>query len=66
MYGKLEKMAASNAPVFELLDREAVRRLADSQSQWPWYGQLMTGPQTAAYLLQLNFWLEHYGIDLII
>ncbi len=66
MYGKLEKLLTTKAPLFELLDREAVGQLLVSQPQWPWYGQLMTGPQTAAYLLQLNFWLESYGIDLII
>jgi asparagine synthase (glutamine-hydrolysing) len=66
MYGKLEKLLETKAPVFELLSREGVRSLLEGESQWPWYGQLMTGPQTAAYLLQLNFWLESYGIDLII
>ena len=66
MYGRLEKLLETKAPVFELLSREGVRSLLEGESQWPWYGQLMTGPQTAAYLLQLNFWLESYGIDLLI
>ena len=66
MYARLEKLLETKAPVFELLDRDAVRSLLTQQAQWPWYGQLMTGPQTAAYLLQLNFWLESYGIDLMI
>ena len=66
MYGKLDNLLKTKAPLFELLNPEAVRSLLERESQWPWYGQLMTGPQTAAYLLQLNFWLESYGIDLII
>ena len=66
MYGKLSELLKKKAPLFELLDREKVAQLLDSQPQWPWYGQLMTGPQTAAYLLQINYWLESYGIDLII
>ena len=27
----------------------------------PWFGQLMTGPQLMAYLIQVNFWLEEYN-----
>ena len=26
----------------------------------PWFGQLMTGPQLMAYLIQVNMWLEIY------
>ena len=31
----------------------------------PFYGQLMAGPQLLAYLLQVNYWLEHYRISLV-
>ena len=31
----------------------------------PWYGQLMTRPQTIAYLVQVNHWLERYKIELV-
>lgn len=30
----------------------------------PWYGQLMKTPQMIAYLIQIDFWLEHYKIKL--
>ena len=30
----------------------------------PWYGQLMKTPQMIAYLIQIDFWLEHYNIRL--
>jgi asparagine synthase (glutamine-hydrolysing) len=43
---------------------EAVK-LLEQDFSWPWYGQLMKGPQTLAYMLQISFWLEHYGIDLL-
>jgi asparagine synthase (glutamine-hydrolysing) len=29
----------------------------------PWFGQLMAGPQMMAYLIQLNTWMERFGID---
>ena len=54
-----------NAPLFELVSREAVRRMLDEEQTWPWYGQLMRKPQTIAYLLQVNTWLEHYNIDIV-
>ena len=30
----------------------------------PWFGQLMTGPQLFAFLLQLNMWLEEYRVSI--
>ena len=31
----------------------------------PWYGQLMTTPQTIAWFLQLNHWLQTYKVELV-
>ena len=31
----------------------------------PWYGQLMARPQTIAYLVQVNHWLEHNRVELV-
>ena len=53
------------APLFHVVCREAVQPLLDRESQWPWYGQLMRRPQIMAYLLQLDFWLRHYRVDLM-
>ncbi len=64
MSALLEK---KDAPLFELADREKVRRIAETRGaayKSPWFGQLMTGPQLLAYLLQMNFWLEHYHVRL--
>ena len=30
-----------------------------------WYGQLMTGPQMIAYLIQINNWLKSYNVKLV-
>ena len=54
-----------HAPLFHLVDRGAVRNLLAQESPWPWYGQLMRRPQTVAYLLQIDFWLRHYGVDFL-
>ena len=51
------------APIWYLVDREIAGRLLNEEHIWPWYGQLMRGTQTMAYLLQIDFWLRHYRID---
>ncbi len=53
-----------NAPIFSLIRRDKVKELICGDCRWPWYGQLMGIPQTMAYLLQVNWWLEYYGISM--
>ena len=55
-----------SAPLFQLVSADGVRRVLNEEPTWPWYGQLMRQPQTIAYFLQINEWLEHYHIDLFI
>ena len=52
-----------NAPIWYLVKREKAKEQLTSEHLWPWYGQLMKGPQTMAYLLQIDFWLRHYNIQ---
>ena len=52
-----------DAPIWMLMDKSALVEYLDTPTQWPWYGQLMGRPQTMAYFLQVNFWLEHYKIQ---
>ena len=58
-------IASKNAPIHELIDRTNLLSLIEDEHGWPWYGQLMRTPQTIAYFLQLNFWLEHYNVDIL-
>lgn len=56
-----------HAPLFTLVDRKKVREIVETRGasyQNPWFGQLMTGPQLLAYLLQVNFWLVYYRVRL--
>ena len=63
--GRMEALLeAQNAPLFELVSKDAVRRMLEEEPTWPWYGQLMRRPQTIAYLLQINSWLEQYHVNL--
>ncbi len=62
---RFQSLLKTDAPLWHLLRREEAETLLTSQSPWPWYGQLMGRPQTLAYLLQLDFWLRHYQVELI-
>ncbi|MBR1780387.1 MAG: asparagine synthase (glutamine-hydrolyzing) [Oscillospiraceae bacterium] len=54
-----------NAPIHALVDEDALRRgLLVSAGDYgrPWFGQLMAGPQMIAWLIQLNSWMERFGL----
>jgi len=56
-----------NSPVLQLIDTEKVREIVDTRGasyKAPWFGQLMTGPQMLAYLIQMNIWLDEYKVKL--
>ena len=58
-------MADRNSPLLSLVKKEQLETLLTSDSAVPWYGQLMTAPQTIAYFLQLNHWLTHYKVHIL-
>ncbi|NFI53257.1 asparagine synthase (glutamine-hydrolyzing) [Clostridium botulinum] len=58
-----------SSPIHEIIDEDTVRKIVDTRGESyksPWYGQLMTGPQLIAYLIQVNTWLEEYNINILI
>ena len=61
----LSLMDDFNAPVWQIVDKNALQQLINGESPWPWYGQLMGTPQTMAYMLQVDFWLREYSVCLI-
>lgn len=65
MQCRLERLIEdSSAPIWSLISPKAARELEHQQLDWPFYGQLMRTPQTICYLLQMDFWLRHYHVDL--
>lgn len=52
-------------PIFQLVRKEALESLLTQEYIWPWYGQLMKLPQTIAYMLQIDYWLQQYNISII-
>ena len=53
-----------DSPILQIVKKQALEDLLTAEYTWPWYGQLMKVPQTIAYMLQINFWLSHYKIQL--
>ena len=62
-----EVLATPSSPIRTLLDTKKVKNFLNSPSDYgkPWYGQLMAGPQMLAYMLQVNYWLKHYHIQIV-
>jgi len=59
-----ELLCCPNDPLFDLVSRKRLRELTASTLQTPWYGQLMTVPQTIAYFLQMSYWLKRYRVQI--
>ncbi|MCM0649829.1 asparagine synthase (glutamine-hydrolyzing) [Clostridium swellfunianum] len=60
-----EILSDNNSPILNLIDAGKVNEIISTDGRAfvkPWYGQLMTGPQLLAYLIQVNLWLESYKI----
>ncbi len=48
-----------DAPILQIVRREALEQLMYGEESVQWYGQLMTKPQTIAYFAQMDYWMEH-------
>ncbi len=57
-----EVIENSSSPVLTFIKKTELEKLLKTNNNEPWYGQLMTTPQTIAYFLQINYWLEKYKI----
>jgi asparagine synthase (glutamine-hydrolysing) len=62
-----EILEDKSSPILNLIDINKVNELIESDGKTfkkPWYGQLMTGPQLMAYLIQINIWLKEYKVKI--
>lgn len=56
-----------NLKIHKIINCEFVEKMLNIHGEnltENWFGQLMTYPQTLAYLIQISNWLEHYNIEL--
>ena len=65
LYRRLREILADPAsPALRFLDQAKVERFLEAPKDYgrPWFGQLMAGPQLAAYWIQMNEWMLRYHI----
>lgn len=55
---------SSHSPLLEFLNKDALIALCRVDRSIPWYGQLMTTPQTIAYFLQMAHWMRTNHVTL--
>lgn len=56
-----------SSPLLPLINIDKMNELLQSDAQsssFPWFGQLMTGPQMFAYFIQMNEWLKRYQVTI--
>lgn len=63
-----EVLSQTDCPLLPLIDLTAVTQFLESPKDYgaPWYGQLMAGPQMTAYLLQMEYFLRKYKVEIVI
>lgn len=63
-----EIMKNKSSVLYEFFNEEKLKKIIETEGaafKEPWFGQLMTGPQLLAYLVQLDYWFEDYGIQIV-
>lgn len=59
----------TTSPILPLINVPFIRSLLDggvAAIHQPWFGQLMTGPQLFAYLVQVDYWLRTYKVRVVL
>ena len=61
-----EILADKSRRISSLIDPDGVREIIEHPDsiRSPWYGQLMKAPQILAYLIELDYWLEEYHVNI--
>lgn len=58
------RLTDKSSTISRIINRDALaKRLASDDATW--FGQLMGKPQLIAWLLQLDWWFETYGVELV-
>lgn len=60
-----EELSGTSSPLLDFLRKDSLLALCQENRSIPWYGQLMTTPQTIAYFLQLSHWLRARHVRLV-
>ena len=61
----LQRELADDSPLLAFCKKDALKALTRENRSLPWYGQLMTTPQTVAYFLQIAYWMRENNISIV-
>lgn len=55
-----------SSPLYNILDSKEIEKIISNPESIssPWYGQLMRAPQILSYIVQCDFWLRKYNIEI--
>lgn len=53
------------SPLLQIVKKKELQKLLTENISQPWYGQLMTTPQTIAYFVQFDYWLKKYKVKIV-
>lgn len=59
-----KRLKRSGSRIKPLLKKDVLERI-NSMENVTWFGQLMGKPQLTAWLVQLDSWLDHYGVEFV-
>ncbi|MBU9724053.1 MULTISPECIES: asparagine synthase (glutamine-hydrolyzing) [Bacillaceae] len=62
-----EIIKKGDSPLFDLFDRNVLKQLVETEGKSfkePYFGQLMSGPQLIAHLIQIDTWLREYDVKI--
>jgi len=62
----LEIINDSTSPLLQFIDKAMAEQFIATPSDYgkPWFGQLMAAPQLMGYLIQIDYWLREYNIEI--
>ena len=64
----------AQSPILRIIEKNMLEDIINNsndasyisaQARTPWYGQLMTIPQTIAYFVQIDYWLRKYKVNIV-
>jgi len=61
-------LADKSSVLYEFFDKESLTEIIETEGsafKEPWFGQLMTGPQLLAHLVQIHYWFKDYQINIV-
>ena len=64
VYSYLKERMDKNSPINDIIDKKVLSAVLKEENH-TWFGQLMSRPQLIAWLLQLDYWLEKYNVNIV-